>query len=269
MDYLLISGIRLRVTLAVSIASVLTRKVFSSILGENRPQHSSDLDSISLSTVPLGQQEANAVSGLLRGIGNYFSFAVHSWGSAGMQPTAGGLGTMTIVPNGYFSGINSIQLPTGTIGWYDVVFSKAYKKQWTICFLYKELAGTWAHVAFRSDGVKFLNGVVATPPVVTVNSNPSAIFILGNPNCQLASVVYVPYIMPDAWVAAIFNDVTVGHNHFSPLPKLLIKGDVLINGVRVRVPYKALAEVTGEHSLNLTGDASARVINFQIQQVPK
>lgn len=237
-------------------------------LYERRPRR---YNSRKYTTTPMPRDEADAVSGLLRGAGDYVSFTTHAFGDAGEWPIIGYLdGAFSLkVVNGRLTGINSARYVIDySLIWAPGNRVKSFLRTWTVGFAWKPAGGAWTHYTVRSDGIKTQLGIAGSPATAMLTVTAlGEVQIAGVVNDEVAAVFFVPYLMPVSWSLAVYNTMLAGR-HLPIAPTLRMTGDVLVEqDVNEVVVVCTAQEETGVGAhFDGVWDSNARSIAFTLEE---
>lgn len=203
-----------------------TAAAFSGKLRRTRQAVKRDL---TLETVPITSSDALAWDGLLRGLGEHWTFDSHMYGSKGLGPSSSASASQSTAAAKFGAGSLKLNSGAGTI-----VYPTAAGSNWTVCLWRKlTLGGSFAHHIVCSSGAKYVDGLPSAAATSWIamdgSGNLTLAETLGTGDIYLDDLVVLPFVMPSAW-AATWGTAT---GAFSDLPTLNVAG-TLINETATR-----------------------------------
>lgn len=203
------------------------------------------------------------------GDGQVWSFDNDLFSSKGLAPDAGYNVTLSAT-GGKYGGY--VQVSSNTNLTYSVDLGQV---SWTM-LVWKEEGGVYYHYGINSDGTQYKNGAVhSAVPTDNVTEwftgSTSSMSLRGkdiagtNANAKYDDFVVMPFTMPLAQIAAVYN---LGLAH--PLaPQVLVSGDLL--GGPGTGPVYAIGNVDSAEFVQVFGDdgfaANYRRVNAQFSEV--
>lgn len=208
-----------------------------------------------MKTVPMIRTHAEAVKGLLLGLGHYWSFDDDLYSSKGLGPNAGYTATQSPT-GGLYGGKASITSITYAVG--------LPTDEWTVSVA--RWSGTaWELYAVRADGAKWRNGARDDALNTSwLSVSGGSLTLTGSPT-DYDELVAVPYLATDQQIVA-WHGLTLP---FSALPRLNATGDLVRRGAED--PLVVEAEITGVEIMSFAKDGSwhkdGMVLEFVLEEV--
>jgi hypothetical protein len=169
----------------------------------------------SFETPPMLASEALAWDGLLRGLGEAWSFDEHLYGSKGTGPSAGAAERNTGSPKFgagcvRFTGSQSLALPFAAT-------------TWTVMF-WRLTTGSyvhWLHTSATGGANGYADGVYgAAPGILTVSGGTAT---LADTDARVDDLVLLPFVVPAGWIAALGAQTAA----WPSTPRLRAAGDAV------------------------------------------
>ena len=165
-----------------------------------------------MKTVPMIRSDAEALRGLLLGLGHYWSFDTDLYSSKGLGPVAGYSATQSST-GGRFGGKVSVT---------SISYAAGLPSSWTV--LVSRWSGTaWEKYAVRSDGAKWKDGARNDALSTTWLSVSGGTVTLTGTSTSFDELIVLPYLATDAQIQA-WHALTVP---FSALPRINATGDLV------------------------------------------
>lgn len=212
------------------------------------------------------KEEADALEGLVDGLGNYCSFSSDLWGTRGMAPTAINWTAGTaggVVGNCAATNNLSQSWDLGSLAW-------RYNLAYTVC-VWRNPNTSFSSFCFRDDGVKVASGVRNDGADTSWASLSNGILTLnGGASFKYDELVVVPYRMTVAQMIA-YHTRTNGGTAWSNFPRLMAGGLFLMGtGTEIEVaPFSDGARDMGRINSTFTAwDPAARTVKFELVEIP-
>lgn len=193
--------------------------------------------SLEVTTIPLAAATVLPLMALLKGDGHVWSFddsTYFVYSSKGLNK-ASGTGTSI---TGKFS--NGMRLSAGA----TMTWSVGASSTWTLMvWRYNSFTTTWIHWILCSDGTKYQNGAVygSSIPFLAFSSGTLTLGDSGSiANQDFDGLVFLPAVVT-AEMALAFGTATAA---FGLLPRLLLGGDLILEGARTAKARVEGVEVT-------------------------
>jgi len=176
---------------------------------------------------------ADAIQGLVQGLGHVWAYKDGIAASTGAKPTADS-DVVFVATGGRYDGHLSIQ--SAAVISHNVPVGHS----WTMMGWVDDGTGQgWQHMALRSDGAEFIDGVSAAGPSgIFVVIDTANLFNLNgvdrtgaNAAIQVDELVIVPWFAPDDAIRSFATYALP----FSPLPFVDLSGDIVEDPLFVRV----------------------------------
>lgn len=208
-------------------------------------------------TTPQVLATALAIEGLIEGRGYNWTFDADLYADGKGLINSAGTTSGAATASGKFSN----RLDIGSTEQLTYPVGAADPPGWT--FMVYRLDGTWKHYAMNSNGTEWENGgTVAGGTIVWVSVSGANLLVGDGANAySLDDLVFLPYVVPAAWITGTFQSRTAA---FSDLPALTMSGDI-VGGESITVQGR----VTGVEFTEFenSGLADAKIIGFSLKEV--
>lgn len=164
---------------------------------------------------------------LINGVGEFWSFDSHLYGSKGQGPSVSS--GCTIGANGLHG--SRVAIGSGSVLTYPGVYESSYSVLVWRNAAAAAGAGNWASYLVRSDGAKWVDGVRNDAASTSwLTSTAGAVSLAGDGAARwYDELTVLPFLVPDAWPPSLhgLNALALA---FSPLPKLYLFGTAVLEG---------------------------------------
>lgn len=196
--------------------------------GSIRSTRSASKRDLSVQGSPVVLSEAVAWDGLIRGLGEFWSFDATLYGSKGLGPSS--TSGASISATGALFG-SKLAITNGG----SVVYPTGFTGNWTIIVWRNASAvagsGNWTHYIRTSDGVTYNNGVVGGSTTWLGMSSGTLSLSGDGATRWYDELVALPYVIPSAWAAQIYNLWNAGRT-WSALPTIHLSGNAVPDSAR-------------------------------------
>lgn len=193
--------------------------------GTSRLTRSATKYDTTFKSIPLTRTDANAWRSLIRGEGDCWSFDANLYSGKGQGPSASTNVTQSAGSAKYGAGKLSVGATTGTVTYPSAVNAFGLNTLWTVG-VWRFESAAWHHYVVRSDGTKWLDGVVdgaAVTTWLTVGSGNVTIANATGSPVLYDDLVVLPFEVLDAWPAQWFAAGVA----FGAPPVLPLTGDLV------------------------------------------
>lgn len=233
------------------------------LAGGERDSACRELVAVDVVTRPMAGDEADALVGMLKGLGHVFPFDDHLWSLPGLPPLAGFVATISAVQSKHGGTSASITLAQWPV---DFVIAPAV---WTV-ILWRWSGAAWVHYVVRSDGAKWVDGVRndgAATAWLTFDTALGVISLTGSPTFY-DDAFFFPAHVTAALVAALY--AYMGADALPHPRKLTYDGTIFEGGEVLTmnafdVEFASVPHVPRGAS---AWDVAAGVVSFRLLEVP-
>lgn len=230
-DFLIVNGVRLDVRILSASRELLTSGSTSvaAAAGEILDQRRQGRRRWQMSTTCKSRREAQAIQTLIEGYSHALAFDGETSASTSLSPSSLLIDTVKVRPDGGHGG-GLMEIAAGAI--VRFVEAIATGEEWTaVGRIYDRATMTQTHVARRSDGAFFVNGVRSLPvtPWPITYSNGVGFGFAGYTvagiaaDMQFSDCAIIKAFFPDEWV----KQIAESDCYFGPSPLLAIEGSMI------------------------------------------